>query len=346
MTKNNKEENRSHKRAQTLIIEIAVLALVFVFVVVLPRLMGSVDPADGGVDAQTSNPIGHHPLTGLPIYEEVSLPRVFGVMIDNHVDAWPQMGLDQAFLVFEAPVEAGISRMLALYFEDQEVEKIGPVRSARPYFLDWNNELDALYAHVGGSDVALDRIASGGTLDLNQYWFDQYFWRSLSRYAPHNVYTSTELLNAYPKKADPLYETWVFKDPAVVVEPEVEQVSVSFYPPVYVADWKYDRSTNRYVRFQNGFAHTMEDGGQIFADNIAVAVTDVEILDSVGRRRVRTIGQGEAVVFQDGKMEAGKWKKASESQRLRFYDEDGSEIVFNSGVTWVEVIPDKSYLSF
>jgi hypothetical protein len=346
MTKNNKEEKTKRKRQQTLIIEIAILALAFVFVVVLPRVLGSVDPMDGVVDAQAQNPIGLHPLTGLPIYEEVGTPRAYGVMIDNHVDSWPQAGLDRAFLVFEAPVEAGISRMLAFYSEDQEVQKIGPVRSARPYFLDWNNELDALYAHVGGSDAALDRIVSGGTLDLNQYWFDEYFWRSYSRYAPHNVYTSTELLGSYSKKTEPLYETWVFKDPAVSVEPTIEQLSVSFYPPIYVADWKYDRSTNRYMRFQNGSAHTVEDGGQIFADNVAVIVTEVKILDSVGRRSIRTIGEGEAVVFLDGKIEEGKWKKSSESQRLRFYAKDGTEIVFNSGMTWIEVVPDRDSLSF
>jgi hypothetical protein len=346
MTKNNKEEKTQRKRAQTLIIEIAILALAFVFVVVLPRLIGEVDPVDGIAPAQAQDPIVHHPLTGLPIYEDVGTPRVYGVMIDNHVDAWPQTGLDRAFLVFEAPVEAGISRLLAFYSEDQKVDKIGPVRSARPYFLDWNNELDALYAHVGGSDAALDRIASGGTLDLNQYWFDQYFWRSLNRYAPHNVYTSTALLGSYPKKNEPLYETWIFKNPAVSVEPTVEQLNVSFYPPVYVANWKYDRSTNRYVRFQNGSAHTMEDGGQIFADNVAVMITDVKILDAVGRRSVRTIGEGEAMVFLDGKKQEGKWEKNSESQRLRFYTESGTEIALNSGVTWVEVIPDRDFLSF
>ena len=268
-------------------------------------------------------------------------------MIDNHVDAWPQAGIDNAFLVFEAPVEAGISRMLAFFYEGQEVEKIGPVRSARPYFLDWNNELDALYAHVGGSNAALDLIASGGTFDLNQYWLDSYFWRSHSRYAPHNVYTSVERMSQYVaarkeqgRVSEPLYETWSFKDPDIQVEPQVERIELSFYPPTYVAEWKYDETTNRYVRFQAGVAHTMEDGGEVMADNVAVVVTDVAILDGVGRRSVRTIGEGIAVVFRDGKKIEGTWKKTAQSKRLRFYDQEGSEIIFNAGVTWVEVVPD------
>lgn len=342
MTKNKQEEKR--KRFQLPFLCGSAIALAFLFAAVLPYLSSSVDPREHPSDVKAQDPIGRHPISGLPIYEEIGLPRVYGVMIDNHVDAWPQIGLDRAYLVIEAPVEAGISRMLAFFSEDQNVEKIGPVRSARPYFIDWNNELDALYAHVGGSDAALDRLATGGTFDLNQYWFDKYFWRSLNRYAPHNVYTSTKLLWSYTKKVQPLYETWVFKDPAVNVEPEVEQMSVSFYPPIYVVEWKYDRATNRYVRFQGGTVHTMEDGGQVMADNVAVVVTDVTILDSVGRRKIRTLGEGEAIVFQDGKKIEGKWKKTSESQRLRFYVTDGNEIVFNSGVTWVEVIPKLSDL--
>lgn len=293
-----------------------------------------------------------HPLTGFQVEEEVVTPRVYGVMIDNQEDAWPQIGLDQAFLVYEAPVEAGISRLLAFFYEGQEIKKIGPVRSARPYFLDWNNELDALYAHVGGSDSALDRIATGGTFDLNQFWFDPYFWRAENRYSPHNVYTSTELLGSYVafrkeqgRAPVPLYESWLFKEPAIVDSADTKRLEVSFYPPTYLVEWKFDASKNRYFRFQSGSAHVMENGAQIMADNVAVMVTDISILDSVGRRKIRTLGEGEARVFQDGKMRKAIWKKASASQRLRFYDVNGIEIAFNPGVTWVEIIPDVQDLS-
>lgn len=354
MSKKNKEEKSKRKQAELMAILGAAVALAFLFAVLLPYFKGRVESVSALDDSQqTKEAIGRHPLTGFSIYEETGLPRVYGVMIDNHEDAWPQVGLDQAFLVYEAPVEAGISRMLAFYYEGQEVEKIGPVRSARPYFLDWNNELDAVYAHVGGSNAALDRIASGGTFDLNQYWLDGYFWRALNRYAPHNVYTSTELLDAYVEMktqkgtvADSLYESWQFKEPVFEQTAETERIELSFYPPIYVAEWKFDAQTNRYVRFQAGSAHTMENGGQIMADNVAVVVTDVTILDAVGRRKIRTIGEGEAFVFQDGKKIEGRWKKTSESQRLRFYDKDGHELAFNPGVTWVEVIPDVADLSF
>ena len=95
-------------------------------------------------------------LTGVLIEQRTELKQVYGVMIDEHTDARSQSGIDQAFLVIEAPVEAGIPRLLSFFSEAQDVKKIGPVRSARPYFLDWAKEFGALYAHVGGSDEALE----------------------------------------------------------------------------------------------------------------------------------------------------------------------------------------------
>ena len=301
---------------------------------------------------EQEEPMFIHPLTGMPVYEEVEgLPRVFGVMIDNHVDAWPPSGLDSAFLVVEAPVEAGISRMLAFYHEGQEVDEIGPVRSARPYFLDWNNELDALYVHVGGSNAALDLIASGGTFDMNQYWWGDYFWRDASRFAPHNVYTSSEQIEAFGLMREEagvaperVYGLWEFEESTdeedQTGEPS-EGVSIDFYAPVWVVDWTWDEELGRYRRDQSGEAHVTRSGDQILADNIAVVVTEVEIIDSVGRRSVETTGEGLGYVFMNGMVREVMWKKPSASSRLRFYEGD-EELKMRPGVTWVEVVASES----
>jgi len=285
-----------------------------------------------------------HPLTGVSMTEEpASYPRVFGVMIDNHEDAWPPSGINEAFLVVEAPVEAGISRMLAFFHEEQELEEIGPVRSARPYYLDWNNELDALYTHVGGSNAALDLIASGGTYDFNQYWWGSYFWRASDRYAPHNVFTSSENLLAFSELREEqgaaperLYGLWTFKDPEPV---EAEStLHIDFFPPVYTVDWEYNRETGRYERWQFDAPHVTGEGERIEADNVAVVITDVSVIDSVGRRDVRTTGEGQGHVLQDGQVIEVRWEKPSASERLRFYV-DEEEVVMNAGVTWIEVVP-------
>jgi hypothetical protein len=324
---------------------LVVLVLAILVAALLPQFVVKVSDTEQAQEVATPMMTYRHPLSGAVMYEEVAPPQVFSVMIDNHEEAWPPAGINQAFLVIEAPVEAGISRMLAFYSDDQAVEKIGPVRSARPYYLDWAAEFDALYAHVGGSNEALDLIASGGTFDLNQYWWGEYFWRARDRYAPHNVFTSTELLRAFYTLREAagvaptrLYDLWMFKDPEPTGDDGVG-LYVDFWAPVYMVDWEYDGQTGRYVREQFSEPHVIDAGEQIMADNVAVVITDIKIIDNVGRREIRTTGEGEAYVLQDGVVIEVTWKKPSTSERLKFYDRaTGTEIVMNAGTTWVEVV--------
>ncbi len=331
-------------------------------------------------DLKSSEPLHRHPLTGLPALSQrpsdglmpPGLP-VYAVMIDNAVDAWPVSGIDKAFLVIEAPVEAAIPRLEAFFSSDTVVLKIGPVRSARPYFIDWANEFDALYTHVGGSNAALEVISSTGTFDINEFWNGDYFWRASDRYAPHNTYTSTELLGKYVEAAidrdrapEVLYGVWNFKDiqaepsigspqessdtnkyslsdPAVAGESKGQSsfVTVYFNSDLYTANWTYDSESGQYIRSQGGRPYLTADGTQVTATNVAVIVTDIEILDYVGRREIRTVGEGKAWLAQDGITIEATWKKPSTSERLRFFDMTGNEITMNAGNTWIEVVGDE-----
>ncbi|MBI5794522.1 DUF3048 domain-containing protein [Candidatus Uhrbacteria bacterium] len=331
----------------TLVGLLLVIGLAVLVALVLPKFVYRSFVQKDGAQDTAMVALYRHPLTGMSLYEPLQeLPQVFAVMVDNHEEAWPPSGIDQAFLVIEAPVEAAIPRLLAFFDSKQVVEEIGPVRSARPYFLDWANELDALYAHVGGSNAALDAIASGGTFDFNQYWWGEYFWRAGNRYAPHNVFTSTALMNEFVAlrtdagvAPERLYDVWLFKDP----EPSQKEssVHVDFDGTIYTADWEYDVERGVYLRFQSDAPHLTSTGVQITADNVAVVVTDIEVLDNVGRRSVRTTGEGEAVVYQDGTMIEATWEKPSASERLKFYKRDsGEEILMNAGVTWIEVVDE------
>jgi hypothetical protein len=333
-----------------IILGVAITALVFVLVFAVMNNSTDEDVLEGA--GSNGEDLIRDSLTGNWVSEQNMPRQVYGVMIDNHVLARPQSGVDKAFLVVEAPVEAGISRLLAFFDEGTEVKKIGPVRSARPYYLDWNNELDALYVHVGGSNEALDDIASGGTFDLNQYWNGNLFWRASLRDAPHNVYISSEDLQGYVderrevKKAPKLlYGIWKFKDPEKGLEKDPKELSIRFFPPTYIVSWKYDDEEGRYARSQRGKLDKTVKGNQILADNIAVAITDVETIDSVGRKKIETIGTGKSYVFQDGVIIEGYWKKKSATERLRFFNEDDEEVVFNSGVTWIEVVPSESSIT-
>jgi hypothetical protein len=313
------------------------------------------NPNPGPTEVVTLPPKYHHPLTGAMRETEVSeLPQVYAVMIDNSADAWPQSGIDQAFLVIEAPVEAGIPRLQAFFSADTEVEKIGPVRSARPYFVDWANALDALYVHVGGSDDALDLISSNGTFDLNEFWNGQFFWRANDRFAPHNTYTSTELLAeavvaraTRAKTPDIMYGTWLWDETVPAADAPGESVSVLFgNSSTYTARWTFNASTGRYARTQGTWRTETLDGTETFADNVIVMVSDISVLDSIGRRKIRTTGEGKAWVFKDGQTIVATWKSPSETVRMRFYDAAGTEITLNPGSTWIEVTGSEENIEF
>ena len=116
--------------------------------------------------------------------EEANL-QPYAVMIDNHPDARPSSGLAAANLVFEVPVEGGMTRYMAVFDATTTVDQIGPVRSARPYFVELADALGAVYAHVGGSPDGLNLITSLPKFrDLNEFWNGKYFWRSAKRDAP------------------------------------------------------------------------------------------------------------------------------------------------------------------
>lgn len=283
--------------------------------------------------------------------EEINLYPV-AIMVENAADSWPQSGLDKANLVIEAITEASIPRFVAIYANNEEIDKIGPVRSARPYYLDWIEPYQPLYMHVGGSPEALQKIKSTDyhLLDLDQFFHWVYYWRDKWRYAPHNVYTSSELIQealADEELTEPVdYETWAYKKDleADKLPEEVNDIVIMYSTKYYKVKWQYNREENNYIRYQDGEIHKMSDGEWIKAKNIIVQVNDMEILDSVGRKRIDTIGEGQAWVYRDGERIEGTWVKNSKKDIVKYYDTDGNEIEFNRGTTWIEVIPDEDYL--
>jgi hypothetical protein len=325
-------------------------AIIAILVIILASVLSTVDRLvieELDVFKISEDRAPRHPLTGERIdqaYE--NLPQVFGVMVENAADAWPLTGVNEAFLVIEAPVEGSIPRLITFFSEEFEVEKLGPVRSARPYYIDWNDELDAVYAHVGGSPEALDSIKYDyDTIDLNQFWQSEYFYRQNSgRYAPHNVFTTSDLLIGSLDELDlgePQYELWKFKDG----EPSGDHKSLKVDwtgGSTYDVIWQYEAETNLYTRKQGGSIMYMEDGSIIEINNIVVLATDIRTIDAVDRKRVTTVGEGDALIAQDGESFLVRWKKDERDGRLKFYTHAGDEIAFNAGKTWIEVVSSLS----
>lgn len=288
-------------------------------------------------------------IDGVLVPEDESNFYPTAVIVENLTAARPQSGLDKAQIVYEALAEGGITRFLAVYARGQtaEVPQIGPVRSARPYYIDWVEELGAMFVHIGGSPAALKEIDKRDIFDLNQFFNSQYFWtdKSLKTAVEHTKFTSLDkLIFALrdKKKLDvkPVYDTWQFKSDAVLDErpSDVKPITIDFSSYNYKVEYKYDREANDYARFQAGQPHLMKSGDAIRAKNILVAYTKTTLADKE-RLAMETVGEGEALIFRDGEAIKGKWKKLSAKDRLKFYDSEGMEVKLNAGTSWVEIVP-------
>ncbi len=278
-----------------------------------------------------------------------------GVMVENLASARPQAGLDAANVVYEAPVEGGITRFLALYAGGTEAAKIGPVRSARSYFLDWAKEYGLLYVHAGGSPDALRKIETEDIRDLDQSRHNNFFWRDeerLKKKVPreHTLYTSQRLLTFAQRDLDlpatGSYRGWQFADaPALGDRPAtVSPISIAFSTFHYKVEYTYDRATNTYARAQGEQPHVMEDGTPIRAANIVVQFVSASLVpgDAKGRLQLDTIGSGKALIFRNGERVVATWKKPSREERTIFTDENGTEVTFTAGNVWIEIVSNEN----
>ena len=277
-------------------------------------------------------------------------PKLVAIMIENHVDARPQSGLAKASIVYEAPVEANYTRFMAIFpINTEVVAKVGPVRSARPYYLDWLREYgqDIMYMHVAGSPDALSILrANNSIFNFDQFFNGPYFWRSTDRYAPHNVYTSsanwTKAWEDKGVKENTDFKSWNFSDLENCGENNneicINKITVSFLPPSYEAVWKYNTSTRKYARYQLEGRHFDQDGTAIEADTVIVQKVNSEVLDGYGRLKIDTIGSGEAIVFQNGYKEEGTWRKDSTTGRTEWLDLAGQPMSLKPGKIWIEVV--------
>lgn len=280
-------------------------------------------------------------LTGIEIEPTLNERAVTGVMIENSPDARPQSGLNQAGVVYEAVAEAGITRFLALYQEAQP-ERIGPVRSARPYYLDWALSFDAAYAHVGGSPNALQQIKRLKVKDLDQFYNSQYYRRIPERYAPHNVYTSMKDLDAAKKargftKSE--FRSFERKKEKKSAQPTATKVNIAISSALYNVEYRYDAKTNAYQRLMGGTPHKDEKSGKTITPKVVIALVMKKSFEADGYHTVyNTTGSGEMFVFQDGTKVKGKWSRKERNEQIKFTDAEGKPIKLNPGQTWITLV--------
>ncbi len=289
-------------------------------------------------------------LTGLMVKPDLNKRPITGVMIENSPDARPQSGLLDAGVVVEAIAEGGITRFLAMY-EEAMPSQIGPVRSVRPYYIDFALPFQSSIAHVGGSPEGLSQVRSLGVRDLDEFANGGSFWRSTSRYAPHNVYTSTAKLDAlqkakgYTKSDFTSFPRAHIERPAA--KPTATKIDLSISGYFYSVHYKYDRHSNSYLRSEGGQPHTDDRTHKQLHPKVVIALVMSYSIESDGKHsRYQTVGKGTCYVFQNGVLVKGIWRKSSRSAQITFKDATGKSILLNPGQTWITLVGLSSDVSY
>jgi len=287
------------------------------------------------------------PLTGLPAEKEVT-NRPFSVMINNLAPARPQSGLTQADTIWELLAEGGITRLVAVFQSKEFTDPIGPIRSIRPYFIQVGEFYQGVLVHVGASNDAFAILQRQHKEDLDEITnAGAYFYRDKTRKAPHNVYSTLEMLRAGAEKRK-------YKDtavvpvlkfdsapPALAMAETANQIDIKFMLSDYKVSYAYDSSKALYFRSINDKPHIDKNNDeQLTATNLVVLSAKHDIKDDVGRLVVDLDSGGEAVLFQQGKAIPCRWERR-EGDVIRLV-KDGEELPFLPGVTYYHVVPNSS----
>jgi len=295
-------------------------------------------------------------LDGVPVQSDRAFTNIYAVVIENEVSSRPPSGLDKASVVYETLAEGGITRFMALFPVGQDVNQMGPVRSARPYFVSWAEEYKALFVHAGGSPQALSYLKSGkaNVFDFNQFYHGGNFIRDNARSAPHNLYTDpaklySGLRGSAGRDAVPTYTSWLFKGetPLDNRPSSVNDIVVNFSSFNYKVTYKFDRVQNVYTRLVGEKAHVTRDGVQLAPKNVIVQFTKVGLIPNEKQRLdVTTVGSGKLLLFRDGTVTEGTWKKTSNIARTEFLDASGNPLGLNPGQIWIDTVPTEAKVTY
>lgn len=286
----------------------------------------------------------------LQIYKGTDRP--IAVMIDNEKPAWPHSGLQDAYMIYEAIIEGGESRLMAL-FKNQTTAKIGPIRSARHYFAQYALENNAIFAHFGWSPKAEKVIKNNDINNINGL-YDEYYWRI--GYGYHNAFSSIENINKFATQkeylkvasAEPKYKY----DAEEVDLKDGKEITGLYmkYSNLHNVSYKYDEENKVFYRSMRETPHKdRETKKQYFAKNIVILymknynLTDAE---NKGRQELNNVGTGTGYYITNGKYVDITWKKDSVSTRTLWLDENGKEIVLNDGNTFVQIVPIGNKVKF
>lgn len=302
-------------------------------------------PADGQKDSLDSKKIS--PLNGVLLgSEEDAKRRPIAVMIDNFPNARPQSGLIVASIVWETLVEGGATRLLGVWQTADDVT-IGPVRSAREYYLPWVKEVDAVYSHSGGSPAGLNALKNDPTIDNADEFSNGRAYFRVNTSAPHNLFTSiaklATLIDDKNWRKEAVITPWPSTDVKLAADETAKRVIINFSSlSAYRVEWRYDEKLGVYFRSQGGAIATDESTRrELTTKNIIVEFAQVKPAPPPAPPEgvvVETVGAGDAMFFRDGYVIKGRWEKPSSGDRTIFTTLGGVIYEIGRGQVWVEVV--------
>ena len=290
------------------------------------------------------------PLNGMVVDDETLAAnldrRVVAVKIDNHWNARPQSGIEQADLVFELLVEAGLTRFISV-FHHSDAEFVGPMRSGRPTDPTLVRPLNGVLTISGAQPWVQSRITGAGVPLIGDLGSPITFRRSFRR-APHNLYTNTlelrEVMDGRGYEATPPPTLWTFGEFEAPDDAVAEDILFNWSDTMTVT-WEWDG--HQYLRFAGSEPHNWrtEDGDtieQVSADVLVVLFADRYTASGSSGSAVPafdTVGAGRAIVFAEGHVIEGTWAREEIADLFELTDADGNEIVVPPGRPWVSVFP-------
>ncbi len=334
---------------------IIVLVIILVLIIIVAGVLLAMKIFNKGIEEETEETVEEVEEVEeaeVQIVDVNSTTRPYAVMINNNHDAWPQSGLQEAYLVYEIIAEGGITRMMALY-KDVYPTKIGSVRSARHYFIDYVEENDAIFVHWGGSPQAYSRIATGIDALDGISLEGTIFFRdtTLNRSLEHTGFVDLEQVKEYAEEKGYTRDT----DTDLLLNYSAEEIDIStqdgaieandidlVYSEYHTTSYLYDEENKVYKRSMSGVANVdLETGEQYTVKNIIVYQVNNYTLsgESKGRQELENIGSGTGYYITDGYAVPITWEKTSHSGQTVYKYENGEEITVNDGNTFIQIVP-------
>lgn len=304
---------------------------------------------EGSFLQESTDDYDYNALTGLPQDKGSLSTRPLVIMFDNQYSARPQAGLIEADVAYEILAEGLITRYMGVFYGSMP-DHVGPIRSARPYFIQKALEFNPFYVHVGGSMQALSDIKRYKMADIDGLSSGA-FHRESHKKIPHNMYSSSQTLvndginRGYYSDVDVAFLPFNLTFTDLENDLQALEIKFTYKAPTtsdsvgYYTSYLYDEESMRYMRFTNGNPHVDEDtGDQLSAVNILVQYTSHKVLDGEGRLELGLIGKGEGMYYTGGKGMAVTWEKKDANSMTVFYDTEGNEITLNPGNTWFQIM--------